>query len=627
MAYKYFEAEWIDVYNNSGGFSKKYSNNPVRAGGNTEYHTFIKVPQSVLNAINSSSVSTALRMEIYVDTAGSEIDIGSHNHNNSRATGSRGIPSYSYVETDHSINSGWNNYEMTNWFKPRLLNGSVKGIVLYSYQGTHFLKARGIGQSGSVQFRVTGQWEPDAKASIPTLSKSTFNIGERIYISTDRNKDNLTHIVQFSLGSIEKEEITRSVTGSTGWTPSNDLAQEITKDTEKIGTIYLLTYEDGNKYIGTKSVNFKLKVPDIAEFRPTIKTINISEAISDLNAKFGSYIKGESKLNISFTSSGAYGSTIKNKTISVNEENYNSSNVTTGYLTISGDLKVIMRITDSRGRTVSKEETISVVDYNTPSITKFNVFRANANGSLNDEGEYAKVEVTGNIIPLNNKNNKIFKLKYKKTEETNYSVMNLNSTSYELNTSALLPGIDGNFTYDIVFEVSDYFSTREKSESLSTAFTLINCHEDGKHIAFGKVSEGKSTVEVAGDAEIEGLIYSEGYKIFDSGENLNGEYIKFSNGTLICYIQKDEISISASARTEGNLSAYFKDAVITFPSAFIDIPAVVVDANSLTKTMVNVFSNSYSRRVTENNFYLRSWANTQFDKIVDVSVIAIGRWK
>lgn len=626
MAYKYFTAEWVDVYNKSGGWSKVYGNKPIRVGGSSDYQTFIKVPQAAIDAINNSNTTASLHMQLYITTAGSEIDVGSHNHNSARSTGASGIPSYSYSETIHSPGTGWYTYQMSNAMMPRLVAGTQEGVVLYNTL-LKYTVARGIGESNAVRFRVTGEWEEEAKASIPTLSKSTFNIGERIYISTDRNKDNLTHIVQFSLGSIEKEEITRSVTGSTGWTPSNDLAEEIINSTERTGTIHLLTYEDGNKYIGTESVNFKLRVPDNATFNPEFnrEVIEITGGLYDNLSN--QILQNITKLHLLFSLTTKYSAKVAGNNIIVDGVRYdNKYDIIANPIKNSGNITIRFEGVDTRGRTIAKDITINVKPYNIPEIKSFDVKRTTQNKAVVIANAiWSKINTT-------NPNNLVAVIKYKEVSESYYTVLkNITvDNSGVLNYSEELPNFLPAKSYDLILEIKDDMQKDANSAlvlgTTVKAFT-IGKKGDKKGVGINKIWQGIYELEVAGDAEIEGLIYSEGYKIFDRGGNLNGEYIKFSNGTLICYIQKDEISVSASARTEGNLSAYFKDAVITFPSAFIDIPAVVVDANSLTKTMVNVFSNSYSRRVTENNFYLRSWANTQFDKIVDVSVIAIGRWK
>lgn len=344
------------------------------------------------------------------------------------------------------------------------------------------------------------------RASTPTLSSSTTAMGSSVTIYTNRASSAFTHNLTYVFGGASGTVAT-GVGTSYAWSIPKSLANQIPSDTTGTGSITCKTY-NGGTLIGTKTITFKASVPDTTEFKPSIGTISVSEAVSGLNTQFGAYLKSKSKLSISYTTSGAYGSSVNTKKIVANGATYNSSSATTGYLTSSGTLTITATVTDSRGRTVSKSTNITVLDYNSPSISKLNVFRTNADGTENDEGEFAKVEVTGSVTSLNSKNTKSFKIKYKKSIDVTYTVITLDNSLYSIDTSEILSNIDANSTYDIVFEVNDYFTSTPKTEPLSTAFTLVDYHKDGKSVAFGKVADGSVLVDVGGDINVDGVINS-----------------------------------------------------------------------------------------------------------------------
>ncbi|NBI08251.1 DUF859 family phage minor structural protein [Senegalia massiliensis] len=367
------------------------------------------------------------------------------------------------------------------------------------------------------------------RASIPTVNDSTVYLDDSVTIYTNRKSSAFTHTITYNFKG-QTGTIGTGISTSKAWTIPKSLASKIPSDTSGTLTIYLKTY-NGSTLIGTKSITIKIYVPNTSEFKPSIGTINISEAISGLDSKFGAYIKGKSKLEISYSSSGAYASSIKTKKISANGATYNSSSATTGYIKSSGTLTITATITDSRGRTVSKSTTVDVLDYTSPSISKLKAYRSNADGTENDEGEYAKVEVSGKVTPLNDKNTKSFKIKYKKSNESTYTVVDLDNSAYTLNTSIILPNIDGNFTYDIVFEVNDYFTSTPKLEPLPTAFTLVDYHANGRSMAIGKVSEGLYTLEIRGYTNLEGRLFlgdgSAGSLIHMKGSSIGRDNINY----------------------------------------------------------------------------------------------------
>ena len=65
------------------------------------------------------------------------------------------------------------------------------------------------------------------------------------------------------------------------------------------------------------------------------------------------------------------------------------------------DTNVISSVTDSRQMSVSETQSKTLLGYEVPKINSFGVSRCNADGSANDEGEYAKVSYNIEITALN----------------------------------------------------------------------------------------------------------------------------------------------------------------------------------------------------------------------------------
>lgn len=380
------------------------------------------------------------------------------------------------------------------------------------------------------------------RASTPILSSANVNLGESITIQTNRASSDFTHDLTYELGGATGT-IATGLETNTSFTVPKSLANQMPKSISGVGKIICKTY-NGSTLIGTRSVSFTAFVPNDAEFRPTIQTLTITDAIASIKTKFNAFVQSKSRLTIAAVGAGAYSSSINSYQITANGAIYTSSTATTGLLSTSGTNAVKVTVTDSRGRSTTVTQTIEVLTYIDPSITSLKASRSNSNGTTNDEGTFANVEVAASISSVNNLNDKTFKLRYKKTTATTYTEVTLSNASYALTANQILSGIDENSSYDIQLVVTDYFTTVTKSIVLSTAFTLVDYFAGGKGIAFGEVAS-QNGMAIALD-----VIVKKGFKILGFIENeapisptfLNGwsNYSAAGGAYAQCHYWKDK---------------------------------------------------------------------------------------
>ncbi len=346
-----------------------------------------------------------------------------------------------------------------------------------------------------------GEWLPTIpRASQPSLSSSSVTMGNSVTVYTNRASSSFTHVLYYQLSGGGWNWIVSNVGTSYNWTIPLNFANNVPNGTGLSVTMICETY-NGSTYIGVKSVNLTANVP--SSLVPTISDISLSESVSGIYEKFGTYVQGKSQINGIISASGTYSSTIKNYSISINGQSFSSSNFTTNALTGNGSCNVT--VTDTRNRTASGSQSYSVTAYSNPSISNFTVVRCNSDGVENDEGAYAKCSMTANISQVDDKNDKEFQLLYKKTADSSYTTINLDNINYSYNNSYILP-VDVNSEYNFIFRITDYFGSTEKSSNLGTAFTLMDFNSNGRSIAFGKVSTALSAetkMEVAMDIEQE----------------------------------------------------------------------------------------------------------------------------
>lgn len=402
------------------------------------------------------------------------------------------------------------------------------------------------------------------RATTPSISPSEVTMGNSITISMPRASSSFTHTLTYGYGNLNGTIGTNRGTSKT-WQVPLTFANQIPSATGGWGMITCQTYS-GSTLIGTKSVKFTANVP--SSVVPTINSVTLTENTSGIASKFGCYVQGKTTIKGVVSASGAYSSTIKNYEIKINGQSFSSSSFTTNPLTSSGSCTV--KVTDTRGRTASKSISYSVVSYSNPTINNFTVVRCNQDGTVNDEGAYAKCTLKATISSVNSKNNKTFKLLYKKLTDSSYTTINLSNSSYSYDGTQIIAA-DINSEYEFIFKVTDYFSTAEKSLNLGTAFTLVDYNASGRSVAFGRVStavESEKKMQIKLDTEIEGnfklnnktifdLIYPVG-SIYMSVSSTNpkdlfgGTWVSWGTGRVPIGVNTSDGDFSTVEKTGGN---------------------------------------------------------------------------
>ena len=156
------------------------------------------------------------------------------------------------------------------------------------------------------------------------------------------------------------------------------------------------TYSDSgySAEIGNTSVKeITLYIPDDNTTKPTA-TVTFSP-VSSMAAPFDSlYIAGRTKVDMNFANgAGKYGATITGYEMRVDDVSYGSP-YTSGYLPTAGDVRIVGRVTDSRGFTREYGGTITVIAYEPPKIKDVVVERCDKNGNASESGTYLKITAT-----------------------------------------------------------------------------------------------------------------------------------------------------------------------------------------------------------------------------------------
>lgn len=115
--------------------------------------------------------------------------------------------------------------------------------------------------------------------------------------------------------------------------------------------------------------------------------------------------------------------------------------------------------------------------------------------------------------------------------------------------------------------------------------------------------------------------FDECNNIVESGSNNSGKYIKFSDGTMICW---NRITSTSSSTGQSN-GFYYCPFSMGFPQEFVETPTVIP---SLTQTGGLYFTSLGNNQPTTTNVQLRSLSMNAFTNVqFTYGYIAIGKWK
>ena len=345
------------------------------------------------------------------------------------------------------------------------------------------------------------------RATTPTLSASSVNMGASITINMPRASSGFDHTLTYKFGSATGT-IGSDLGTSEAWTVPLSLASQIPNGTSGTCTITCKTY-NGSTLIGTKTVSFTAKVP--SSVVPSISALTVAEATSGLAAKFGAYIQNKSTLKVTVTAAGSYSSTIKSYKTTVAGKSYTSSSFTSGVLTSSGTVTIATTVTDSRGRTAKKSTTVSVIAYAAPKITKFSSARTDAG---------VQIPMAFSITSLSEKNTKSHVVEYKLKTSDTWTILDSGSVYSYNATQTFADAFSTEASYDLRLTVTDYFGSAVAVAEITTAFTLLDFNASGKGLAFGKVSEIADQMEIDMPMDIYKDIFMGGSKRANDEKNM-----------------------------------------------------------------------------------------------------------
>ena len=397
------------------------------------------------------------------------------------------------VTTDGTTTSGTNTVGINGGTTKILASGSKNiyhgsdGKKTFSFS---FSQAFGITYSGAPIGTITGSGTgvlDDIPRGSVLGTISNFTIGNTITIPVTKYSTSFSDTLNIYVGNTwikRVEGLTNNQSVSFTTAELNTIYKAMPNVTSAAFRFENTTYNGAN-IIGTSTKTATGTIN--ANIKPSISSVSLSEANTNVPSDWGLFIKGVSKLLGTITAAAGTGSSIASYSTSINGTRYTTQTFTTEALNTGGINTVNVIVIDTRGRTATYSTTFSVIDYEKPYITLFKLTRKTATT--------ATLRIVGGVYTINNKNTYSYKYKYKKKTDTNYTEVTITNNAYTIDKTIELSGLE-DVTYDFVGIITDRFNEFPLGTTLPTTNKIFNVKPDGNGFAFFKKSE-KDGLEVA----------------------------------------------------------------------------------------------------------------------------------
>ena len=405
-----------------------------------------------------------------------------------------------------------------------------------------------------------------ARASEPSISPSTFNIGDTVTINTNRKSSSFTHKITLTFGSysyVVGTSVGASVSLNTSNIASNLYAQ-IPNATSCSGTISCQTF-NGSTSIGTKTCTFTAKAVE-ANVKPTFSNFAYADTNSTITAITGNnqyLVQGKSSLRVTISSANKAtarsSATMKTYNASISglsaTANYSTSDLNINFSSnafTAGNQTLSVKAIDSRGYGTTVSKTVPVLAYASP------VINATATRQNNFENT-TTLKVSGTYSPLtinNTAKNTVTTVEYRyKSQSTStwgswtaMTGLSVTAAGAYTTTDKVL-NLDNSQAYDFQIRTTDRIGTSTTSLVVSVGIPIMRIGTDG--YIYNQEQRVLTENSLLNKVYPIGSIYIS-LNNTNPGTFIGGTWVAFGAGRTLVSVDSNDSDFNASNKTGGS---------------------------------------------------------------------------
>lgn len=300
-------------------------------------------------------------------------------------------------------------------------------------------------------------------------------------------------------------------------------------------TITVSTY-DGSTLIGTKTYTYSWEIAnsDKSSYLPTLSAEPTCQAYNDVVSALGTdtAVAGYSKINVNAAKSNVslkYNATIASRVVTFSDGTTVSTDTTTHYsgkIMSAGSVTWTYTVTDSRGLSVTRNGSYTVISSNAPVITA-TVYRGNSSGTAQDGGPYIFVTATALYDSLNGHNSLTLQAKVDSGTYSNIT----GGTRATLKTNA-----DASTTYTVHVKATDILQSTTNTYKVTASDLPFNVAVGGKGVGIGTKASSDNTLKIGYTTKfLSDAVFSGSNAIRYEGTKATYSMIKFKDNTSDTY--------------------------------------------------------------------------------------------
>lgn len=370
-----------------------------------------------------------------------------------------------------------------------------------------------LGDHGAGNMSLSGSWTLTDIPRKSSLTVPTLNIGQSVTLSVTRESASFTDKLEYAFSGqtdVIASDIgdgVATLTNTVSWTVPSTFLNLLPNSTAGAGTLTLTTY-NGSDVVGSTVYDVSFIVPS-----SVVPSVSIAKAPYNANAWIAAnhptwYVAGLSCVDVTPTATAGTGATIASIAISggAGDGNTTSGMAWRSGLLSSGTKSITVKAIDTRGRSATATTSISVVNYNKPTISAVAAERGTYSGGVwtaNVNGDHIKVTVSASIWLTGNTCT---------ISVTCGSTQTINGTS----GSVYFTSTDAEHVYEISVTATDAVGNTSNTTTVTVGTSAVPLFWDEDRIGIGKIAQNANSFEVAYQSVFESTVSVSGVTFPDA---------------------------------------------------------------------------------------------------------------